>query len=90
MDPATGSIPGGAATNRIDGRYQVMRGALTGTTDRRKRGLVDVGGTTLQWLFGVATERDFEGLNDHLQALSKETTEIVHAVAYQASMMNET
>jgi hypothetical protein len=27
----------------IDGRYQVLRGALIGTTDRRKSGLVDVG-----------------------------------------------
>ena len=58
----------------IDGRYQVLRGALIGTTDRRKRGLIDAGGTTLQWLFGVATERDLKGMNDHLQALSKETT----------------
>jgi hypothetical protein len=74
----------------IDGRYQVLRGALIGTTDRRKRGLVDAGGTTLQWLFGVATERDLEGVNDHLQALSKETTAIVHAVAHQASMVNDT
>jgi hypothetical protein len=74
----------------IDGHYQVLSGALIGTTDRRKRGLVDVGVTTLKWLFGVATERDLEGLNDNLQALSKETTEIVHAVSYQASMVNDT
>jgi hypothetical protein len=74
----------------IEGRYQVLRRALIGTTDRRKRGLVDAGGTTLQWLFGVATERDLEGVNDHLQALSKETTAIVHAVAHQASMVNDT
>ena len=74
----------------IDDRYQVLRGALVGTTDRKKRGLVNAGGTTLQWLFGVATERDLEGVNDHLQALSKETTAIVHAVAHQASMVNDT
>ena len=74
----------------IDGHYQVLRGALIGTTDRKKRGLVDAGGTTLQWLFCVATERDLEGMNDHLQTLSKETTAIVHAVAHQASMVNDT
>ncbi len=49
-----------------------------------------MGETTLKWLFGVATERDLKGLNDHLQAFSKETTEIVHAVTYQASMVNDT
>jgi hypothetical protein len=31
-----------------------------------------------------------EGVNDHLQALSKETTAIVYAVAHQASMVNDT
>jgi hypothetical protein len=44
----------------------------------------------LQWLFGVATGRDLEGLIGQLQALGRETTGGIHAVAQQATLVNET
>jgi hypothetical protein len=44
----------------------------------------------LQWLFGVATERHLEELNRELQALGRETTGVIHAMAQQATLVNET
>ena len=46
----------------VSGRFRTLREALAGPNKRNKRGLVDAGGTALQWLFGVATGRDLEGL----------------------------
>jgi hypothetical protein len=57
---------------------------------RSKRGLMDVGGSTLQWLFGVATDRDLETLSKQLQTLGRERTEIVHVMIQQATMVYET
>ncbi len=74
----------------VNGRSRTLREALVGPKKRSKRGLVDAGGTVLQWLFGVATGRDLEGLNGQLQALGRETTGIIHAVAQQATLVNET
>jgi hypothetical protein len=51
---------------------------------------MDVGGSTLQWLFGVATDRDVETLSKQLQTLGRETTGIVHAMSQQATMVIET
>jgi hypothetical protein len=74
----------------VSGRYRTLREALVGPDKQSKRGLVDAGGTVLQWLFGVATGRDLEGLNGQLQALVRETTGIIHAVEQQATLVNET
>ncbi len=51
---------------------------------------MDVGGSTLQWLFGVATDRDLETLSKQLQTLGRERTEIVHVMIQQATMVYET
>lgn len=48
------------------GRYQTLREALVGPS-RSKRGLMDAGGSVLQWLFGVAASRELEGLDGQLQ-----------------------
>ena len=74
----------------VSGRYRTLREELVGPNKRSKRGLVDAGGTALQWLFRMATGRDLEGLNGQLQALGRETTGIIHAVAQQATLVNET
>ncbi|KZS03803.1 Uncharacterized protein APZ42_033383 [Daphnia magna] len=71
-------------------RYDTMRKAVAGGPRRAKRGIIDVGGTALHWLFGVATSQDLEGLNGQLQALGGETLGIVSAVAHQATLVNET
>ncbi|XP_057379621.1 uncharacterized protein LOC130701715 [Daphnia carinata] len=71
-------------------RYDTLREAVAGGPRRAKRGIIDVGGTALQWLFGVATSQDLEELNGQLQALGGETSGIVSAVAHQATLVNET
>jgi hypothetical protein len=50
-------------------RYRMLREAVGRPEGRSKRGLMDVGGSTLQWLFGVATDRDLESLSNRLQTL---------------------
>ena len=49
---------------------------------RGKRELMDVvhGGSTLQLLFGMATDRDLESLSNRLLTLGQETTGIVNAI----------
>ncbi|KAK4007050.1 hypothetical protein OUZ56_012205 [Daphnia magna] len=47
-------------------RYDTLREAVAGGPRRAKRGIIDVGGTALHWLFGVATSQDLEGLNGQL------------------------
>jgi hypothetical protein len=71
-------------------RYRTLREAVGEPKQRSKRGLMDVGGSTLQWLFGVATNRDLETLSKQLQTLGRETTGIVHAMGQQATLVNET
>jgi hypothetical protein len=71
-------------------RYRTLREAVGEPKQRSKRGLMDVGGSTLQWLFGVATDRDLETLSKQLQTLGRETTGIVHAMGQQATLVNET
>jgi hypothetical protein len=51
---------------------------------------MDVGGSKLQWIFCVATDRDLESLSNQLQTLVQETTGIVHALAQQTKMVRET
>ncbi|KAK4028178.1 hypothetical protein OUZ56_017440 [Daphnia magna] len=46
--------------------YETLQGALIRGTIRPKRRLLDAGGSDLNWLFGVATDKSLEGLNDHL------------------------
>lgn len=58
-------------------------------TPRPKRGILDGGGTALKWLFGVATEDDFERLNHQLSNLSAQQKEVVHLLEHQASVVNE-
>ena len=52
-------------------RYRTLREAVGEPEQRSKRGLMDVGGSTLQWLFGVATDRDLETLSKQLQTLGR-------------------
>ncbi|KZS05066.1 Uncharacterized protein APZ42_031842 [Daphnia magna] len=69
-------------------RYERLQGVLIRKTIRPKRGLLDAGGSVLNWLFGVAMDKSLEGLNDHLEALTKKTPGIVHAMSQQAKLVN--
>jgi hypothetical protein len=56
-------------------RYRTLREAVGKPEQRSKRGLMDVGGSTLQWLFGVATDRDLESLSKQLQTQVTQVTD---------------
>lgn len=71
-------------------RFETLKTAMTGRPGRQKRGLVNLGGETLKWLFGVATDKDLGELDRRLSDLSRETTGVVHALSEQASLVNET
>ncbi|KAK4013239.1 hypothetical protein OUZ56_025473 [Daphnia magna] len=71
-------------------RYERLQGPLIRKTIRPKRGLLDARGSALNWLLGVATDKSLEGLNDHLEALGKETSGIVHTMNQQATLVNDT
>lgn len=71
-------------------RYERLQGPLIRKTIRPKRGLLDARGSALNWLLGVATDKSLEGLNDHLEALAKETSGIVHTMSQQATLVNDT
>ncbi|KZR96170.1 Uncharacterized protein APZ42_009650, partial [Daphnia magna] len=66
-----------------------LKEAISGKQQRKKRGLIDAGGSALKLLFGVAMDRELEELSKHLDSLSKETSGIVSTLAEQATLVNE-
>ena len=68
-------------------RLQTFREA-TGST-RKTRGLIDVGGSALKWLFGVSTQADFDELNGKVQKLDHQNEQVVHILELQATVINE-
>ncbi|KAI9552541.1 hypothetical protein GHT06_020390 [Daphnia sinensis] len=56
----------------------------------RERGVMDGGGTVLNWLFGVATTDDLVKVNKNIEQLSTESTAIVHALEVHTWLINET
>lgn len=56
---------------------------------RSRRSLVDGGGTTLKWRFGVLTQKDLEELNGQVQLLSRIQRGVVHIVDKQVAVLNE-
>ena len=58
--------------------------------NRQKRGMVDGGGRILNWLFGVSTTEELDKVNNQVEKISTETTEIVHAIETHTTLINET
>ena len=79
------------ATSRLNqalARYDALMGALH--TERRvKRSPLDVVGSTMQWLFGIATTEDITELNHKLTASNTKTDQVLHLVTEQATLVNE-
>ncbi|KZS11578.1 Uncharacterized protein APZ42_023719 [Daphnia magna] len=54
-----------------DSKTRLATCALTLSGARRpKRGILDLGGSTLKWLFGVSTQADLQDLNSRIEALT--------------------
>ena len=77
--------------NALRGRLQVLNDAIhTRSRARQKRGLINVGGEILHLLFGTATDSSLTALSRRMDTLGSETTNIVHALSEQASLINGT
>jgi hypothetical protein len=54
----------------------------------RKRGLINMGGSLLKVLFGMATVADLAGLHTTADKLSQTKETVVHALNDQATFIN--
>ena len=74
-----------------DYKMRLATCALTLSGARRpKRGILDLGGTTLKWLFGVSTQADLHDLNSRIEALTASEKTVLHLLDHHASIFNET
>ena len=55
----------------------------------RRRGLINLGGSVLQTLFGVATNSDIHLLHDTLNELQSSTSDIVHSLSSQVTYIKK-
>jgi len=74
---------------QASGRYDAMLGALS-NGPRQKRSPLDGVGSTMKWLFGLATSDDVAQLNTHLMQTDAQSKEVLHLIAQQATIVNET
>ena len=76
----------------LRGRLKVLNDAIYSPTHRprQKRGLLNAGGEILHLLFGTATDDALNALSKTVNVLGKETTDIVHTLEHQASLVNGT
>ena len=59
-----------------------------GKSPRNKRGMIDIGGKALKWLFGTATDADLEKLSQKIDEIHTEGDDLVHLLQEQASVLN--
>lgn len=62
---------------------------LLPTTNRQKRGLINVGGYTLKWLFGVAVSEDVEHLANKVDELRHISGSLVHSRQDQLTVLRD-
>lgn len=56
---------------------------------RSKRGLINVGGYVLKWLFGVPTDEDLNLVNDRINELKHVTSNVVHSRLDQLTLVKD-
>ena len=72
-------------------RFEGLRMSVLGLHGKRqRRGLVDAGGVALNWLFGIAKQKDLDILDRKMARLGTVTEQVVHLVKEHASLVNET
>ena len=57
---------------------------------RLRRGLLDIGGSILNKLFGVATSSDISRLTDAMNSMISNNKEVVHSINHLATVVNQT
>lgn len=77
--------------SRINHITHTIQGIIDTTpTQRVKRGLANVGGSALKFLFGTPDDNDLTRIEAQFRDLNAVDTEIVHSLKAQASMLNRT
>ena len=74
--------------NMTKNRVSICTMALSG--EKTKRGILDIGGTALKWLFGVSTQSDLMELNTEMENRGIQQQQIVHLLDKQATIVNQT
>jgi len=72
----------------IDGIEFTING-LTEANRREKRSVFDLGGDVLQFLFGSATDKDYNKLNRKIENLTSSNSEMTHIVKEQLTIINK-
>ena len=57
--------------------------------DREKKAILDGRGTLLQWMFGMATQKNFEAISSQVERLGSREKIITHLLQQQATVGNE-
>jgi len=55
-----------------------------------RRGILDIVGTALKWLFGVSTQQDLVELSGDIENIGHRQQQIVHLLDKQATIVIET
>ena len=86
-----------ATLDTISDRLSVLTDMLGANTLKfpnpeanRSRGIINLGGDILKWLFGTPNNHDLEKLNSQLKSNSQDKLEIIHALEDQATVVAET
>jgi hypothetical protein len=74
--------------NMTKDRVSTCTMALSG--EKTKRGILDIGGTALKWLFGVSTQSDLMERNTEMEKKGIQQQQIVHLLDKQATIVNQT
>jgi hypothetical protein len=61
----------------------------TGLTPRRKRGLLNIGGEALKFLFGIATTQQLQELHDTIENIKTKEGGVIHAVQQQLDYLKK-
>jgi hypothetical protein len=71
------------ALEALEGKLEILKGFLPKA--HRRRGFLDIGGSVLRVLFGVATVSDLSGLHDTVNTLNERQSAISHAINDQVT-----
>ena len=80
------------AVKKLRGEIKDFDGIVPSRKLKRhaKRGLIDLGGKALKFLFGVADESDLKQVNSRIDKLWKGVTESIHLQDEQITYLNHT
>jgi hypothetical protein len=81
-----------AAVNQVDQELSTLSKLLpfpreADLTHRKKRGLVNIGGEALKFLFGIATTQQLQELHATVESIKTRKADVIHAVQKQLTYL---